>query len=352
MFRPVVASAVVCLAVSFARAQEAVVQDLPRDATPNVSVESTWLDLRQTVAANTKPQVAPTWVESVTLTNADANGNHSENTVFRIRLAAPQPELQTLLVRLFFDDKPDAQPKLVVWDESGTQVLQSAPLGSGIGLPTSETVVVPVNGASTLDIEVAGNGKTVRGAYLDWMTSSEVVHPLNSEPRDIIPEPFSAAGPLHAPAQDNERFGTVTATLADEPIGIGPSVQNGASFQFGIETQPLMALVTFEVASPDIDAPPEVYLNGENIGPVSLTLPELADPGYRGAVTPLVKQMRFQYTGWVRAQKLVPASSLRVGQNDLLVIAGAGTAASAIRATQIQLKYLWDKSDYVLEPEK
>jgi hypothetical protein len=29
---------------------------------------------------------------------------------------------------------------------------------------------------------------------------------------------------------------------------------------------------------------------------------------------------------------------------------GAGTSNSAIRATQIQLKYLWDKSDYVLEP--
>jgi hypothetical protein len=260
--------------------------------------------------------------------------------------------MQTLLVRLFFDDKPDAQPKLIVWDESGTQVLQSAPLGFGINLPTSETVLVPMTGGSILDVDIPGDGKTVRGAYLDWMTSSEVLHPVNAEARDLIPEPFSAAAPLHAASQDSERFGTVTATLAEETVRIGPSVQNGASFQFAIESQPLMALVTFEVASPDVDAPPEVYVNGENVGPVSLTLPELADPGYRGAMTPLVKQMRFQYTGWVRAQKLVPAASLRAGQNDLLLVAGAGTQVSAIRATQIQLKYLWDKSDYVLAPEK
>ena len=352
MFRPVIALVVFCLASSFSRAQEAVVRDLPRDVAANISVESTWLDLRQTAAAHAKPQSAPAWVEGVSMTTAEARDGQPAKTVFRVRLARPQPEMQTLLVRLFFDDEPDAQPKLIAWDESGTQVLQSAPLGSGVNLPTSVTVFVPMNSASILDVEVPGDGKGVRGAYLDWMTSSEVLHPVNAEPRDVIPEPFSAAAPLHAPQQDSERFGAVTATLAEEAIRIGPSVQNGASFQFAIETQPLMALLTFEVASPDVEAPPEIYLNGESIGPVSLTLPELADPGYRGAVTPLVKQMRFNYTGWVRAQKLVPAASLRVGQNDLLVIAGAGTEASAIRATQIQLKYLWDKSDYLLLPEK
>jgi hypothetical protein len=51
----------------------------------------------------------------------------------------------------------------------------------------------------------------------------------------------------------------------------------------------------------------------------------------------------------VRAQKLVPASHLRVGTNDLIVVGGPGTPVSAIRATQIQLKYVWDKSDYLLQ---
>ncbi|MEP6777316.1 MAG: hypothetical protein ABI944_02595 [Chthoniobacterales bacterium] len=333
--------------------QEAVVDALPQKSQAPVSghVESAWLDLRQFSPANSKAQVAPPWVEAVTTVTPQAQAGLPAKTIFRIRLTAPRPELQVLMFRLFFDDKPDRQPDLVAWDESGTQVLQSGPLGLGVDLPSSDTVMVPMTGVSTIDVEVPGDGATIRGAYLDWMASSEVLHPLSAQHRDLIPEPFAAAAPLHAPNTDTEVFGTVTATLASETIRIGASVQTGAAFQFGIESQPLVALVSFEVASPNIDAPPELYLNGESLGPVSLTLPELADPAYRGQMTPLVRQMRFQYTGWLRAQKIVPPASLRPGTNDLLIIGGAGTAASAIRATQIQLKYLWDKSDYQLQSD-
>jgi hypothetical protein len=188
----------------------------------------------------------------------------------------------------------------------------------------------------------------VRAAYLDWMTSSEVVHPVNAEHRDMIPEPFSSVPILHAPPEDVENFGTVTATLAEEPIPINGQTQHSAAFQFPIEAQPLTALLTFEIANPRIDAPPEIYLNGQGIGPVSLTMPDLADPGYRGEVEPFTTQMHFNYTGWLRAQKIVPAGSLKVGVNDLVVFNGADAGDSAIRATQIQLKYIWDKSDYLL----
>ncbi|MFL6554365.1 MAG: hypothetical protein ACJ8LV_13485, partial [Chthoniobacterales bacterium] len=147
---------------------------------------------------------------------------------------------------------------------------------------------------------------------------------------------------------DVENFGTVTATLAIEAIQLDARKQQNAVFQFPIEAQPLTALLTFEIANPRIDAPPEVFVNGQNIGPVALTLPDLADPGYRGESEPLTTEMHFNYTGWLRAQKIVPATLLNVGANDLVVTNGAGTGASAIRATQVQLKYIWDKSDYLL----
>ena len=318
----------------------------------DANVESAWLDLRQTAAQNSKAQAAPSWVEAVSIVPPETKAGAAAQTTFRIRISRPRPEFQVLMFRLFFDDKAQQQPSLIAWDESGTQVLRSGLLGAGIELSTSQTVMVPMAGVSTIDVGVPGDGSTIRGAYLDWMTSTEVLHPLSAEHRDLIPEPFAAAAPLHAPARDQETLGTVTATLAEETIRIGASIQTGASFQFGIEAQPLVALLTFEVASPYTDAPPEVYLNGENIGSVTLALPDLADPGYRGETAALVRQMRFQYTGWVRAQKLVPAASLRTGPNDLLVIGGPGTPASAIRATQIQLKYLWDKSDYRLVPDR
>lgn len=340
--------------VSSARSQEAIVPDFPATpgAIPDSKIGSAWLDLRQTAAQNSKAQTAPSWVEAVTLVAPTPQPGTEAQTIFRIRVSRPRADFQVMLVRLFFDDKTQQQPSLIAWDESGTQVLRSAPLGSGIELPTSQTVLVPMAGVSTIDVEVPGDGSNVRGAYLDWMTSTEVLHPLSAEHRDLIPEPFAAAAPLHAPAADEEAFGTVTATLSPEAIRIGASIETGASFQFGLEAKPLVALLTFEVASPYVDSPPEIYLNGESVGAVTLSLPDLADPGFRGETTPLVRQMRFQYTGWVRAQKLVPASNLRAGTNDLLVIGGPGTPASAIRATQIQLKYLWDKSDYRLVPER
>jgi hypothetical protein len=217
-----------------------------------------------------------------------------------------------------------------------------------MNLPSSDSVLIPMTGASSIDIEVPGDGKTVRGAYLDWMTSSEVVHPVNAEHRDVIPEPFSSVPTLHAPPDDVENFGTVTATLESETIRINGRTQESAAFQFPIEAQPLTALLTFEIANPRIDAPPEIYLNGQDVGPVSLVLPDLSDPGYRGEAQPLATQMHFNYTGWLRAQKIVPVASLIVGTNDLVIVNGTDTGASAIRSTQIQLKYIWDKSDYLL----
>ena len=334
-------------------AQEAFTDALPPAADAIVAEqpvpESAWLDLRQGAPQNSKAQNAPAWVEALTLLPAETTeGAPMSKSVFRIRVTQPSPDHQVLFFRLFFDDKADQQPEVIAWDESGTHVLRSGTLGAGMNLPSSDSVLIPMTGASSIDIEVPGDGKTVRAAYLDWMTSSEVVHPVNAEHRDVIPEPFSSLPTLHAPPDDFENFGTVTATLSSETIRINGQTQESAAFQFPIEAQPLTALLTFEIANPRVDAPPEVNLNGQNIGPASLTLPDLADPAFRGEVEPLSTQMHFNYTGWLRAQKVVPSASLKVGANDLVIVNGAGAGAAAIRATQIQLKYIWDKADYLL----
>src|SRR2546430_10448478 len=286
--------AILFAAICRVYAQEALTDALPApaDATQQPIPESAWLDLRQNAPQNSKIQNAPVWVEALTLLPTETTEvAPMSKSVFRIRVKQPSPDYQVPFFRLFFDDKADQQPELIAWDESGTHVLRSGTLGAGMNLPSSDSVLIPMTGASLIDIEVPGDGKTVRGAYLDWMESSEVAHPLNAEHGDVIPEPFSAMPPLHTPLQDTERFGTVTATLATETIHIGADIQESAAFEFGIEARPLLALLTFEIASPNIDAPPEVYLNGEDIGAVSLTLPELADPGYRGEMEPLMKQM-------------------------------------------------------------
>ena len=91
---------------------------------------------------------------------------------------------------------------IVAWDESGSQVLRSESLGAGTDLATSDTVILPMIGVSCIDVEVAGDGSTIRGVFMDWMTSSNVARPLSANARDVIPEPFAATAPLHAPEQD------------------------------------------------------------------------------------------------------------------------------------------------------
>jgi hypothetical protein len=314
--------------------------------------DSAWLDLRQIESAHATAQAAPSWVESVSFAPAKVQPGVPAKSIFRIRIIRPNDDCQILLFRLFFDDNPQAEPELVAWDESGTQVLHAGSLGEGTGLPTSATTIMPMIGVSAIDLEVPGDGRSVRGAYLDWMKTSTVMHPIHAEQRELMPEPFAAAPPLRTATEDAEVFGTVTAPLAAETISIRPSVEKGAAFQFPLESQPLVALLTFEVASPQIDAAPEIYINGQDVGPTTLTLPDLADPAYRGLSRSLLDEMKFQYTGWIRAQKIVPGSLLNAGSNDVIIVAGAGTPNSAIRATQIQLKYLWDKSDYLLQPLK
>lgn len=340
-------------AASLLRAQQALPDSLPpaQNALDTEAVpQSAWVDLRQTTTENSSTQSAPAWIEAVSMTpTAAADG--TPRTIFRIRVTHPVGDYRVLYFRLFFEDKADARPQLTAWDESGSEILHSGQLGSGmVDLPTSDSVIIPMNGISAIDIEVPGDGKTIRGAYLDWMTSSEVVHPVNTEHRDIIPEPFSTGPALHGPEQDMEQFGTVTAPLASEAIAIGPTIEKSAAFEFGVEAQPLVGLLSFEVAAPQVDSPPEIYVNGEDVGPATVTLPDLADPGYRGQTEAMAGEMRFQYTGWLRAQKIIPGANLKAGTNDIVIVNGTKASDAAIRATQIQLKYLWEKSDYVLRP--
>src|SRR5437870_8099725 len=208
-----------------------------------------WIDLRQ----NAKPgavQSVPDWVEAVTFIPPDAQTNAAAASVFRIRLAKPGGHASVLFFRLFFNDQTSAHPEIVAWDESGSQLLRSGPLGTGIDLESSESVMIPMHGITTIDVGVPGDGNNVRGAYLEWMSSSEMVHPPSAGSHDAVPEPFAATLALHTPAQDAEEFGTVTASLSADLIRIGSTPSEAAVFEFGLESQPLLALITFEIASP------------------------------------------------------------------------------------------------------
>src|SRR6201981_611441 len=147
------AFAIFLTAVCRLSAQEAVTDALPApaDATAQAPPSSAWLDLRQTMSRNSKTQEAPAWVEALTLLPAElSEGSSASKSVFRIRVTPPGPDYKILFFRLFFDDKPNQQPELVAWDESGTHVLRSGTLGAGMNLPSADSGLIPMNGDSAI----------------------------------------------------------------------------------------------------------------------------------------------------------------------------------------------------------
>src|SRR5437763_11061078 len=189
-------------------AQEAVDRSATTSApNPPSMAGSAWLDLRQTAKPGSI-QAVPNWVESVSLVPAEPKSD-TASTVFRIRLNKPGDAQSVLFFRLFFNDKSGSQPEVIAWDESGSQLLRSGPLGGGIDLDSSESVMIPMHGIATIDVEVPGDGATVRGAYLEWMTSGELVHAASAGTQDSVPQPFSLTTRLRVPTQDSEQFRTI-----------------------------------------------------------------------------------------------------------------------------------------------
>lgn len=353
-------------------------QELQTQPTPL----SVYLDLRP-APAGAAPQNTPAWVDAFefipaadavadvdteappplvlsenTLAASEAvlitaiHAQHEAKAVYRIRLRRPAGATGYLQARVFFDDASlKGRPRLTVWNELGTEMMRSAPLGQGLGLPSSETLFVPMSGVDYLEIETPGDGSRVRGVFLTWLDKTEVLQAKDFSSAAMVVEPFGNLVPTHAPQSDTYLYGAVTAPLQDaKPLLLKPEGDASATFQFELEQRPLLAVVTYEILGATVGAAPAMSVNTRSLGLADLHLPDLADPGFRGESNEGKAQMDFRYTGWLRAQAVVPGDALVAGLNNLSVALSNGSKAVAIRAVSIQLKYNWDKLDYILSP--
>ncbi|MDP9292404.1 MAG: hypothetical protein M3O82_08590, partial [Verrucomicrobiota bacterium] len=240
---------------------------------------SVWLDFKTRVTA----QSYPIWLQSVEKTTAKSPDGAS-NAVFRIRFRRIEGINDQISLRLFFDDLKNSAPVVTAWSELGMRMFGSEALGSGTGLETSETITVPMSGVDYLEITSRGDGSGVRGAFLSTLKKTETLAAIDFEKTSEGVDPFENVT-MSTPAKDDTYlFGRVKATL--EPSIIKLESFNGFSsaFEFELERQPLVALVTFEVLDPEIAMTPEVIVNNSLAGTASMFLPDLADPAYRGAV--------------------------------------------------------------------
>jgi hypothetical protein len=130
------------------------------------------------------------------------------------------------------------------------------------------------------------------------------------------------------------------------------SQQDGTTDEwlFDLSLQPLVTIVTFEVLNADLTAPPAVIGNDGVPVFASVQWPDLADPGFRGESRPLEPSMRFQYTGWLRAQAVIPGHVLHSGLNKITIGLSEDSGPIAVRNVELQLKQNWKHFDYILSP--
>ena len=331
-----------------------------------------WLDLRP-ADPNAAPQTAPEWVEafefvpakkttdtvaSVSVKIGDTQATQAETvsatgtSVYRIRLHRPAAGVNDLQVRIFYDDRASGgRPYLTVWNELGTEIMRSDPIGQGLGLPSSETLLVPMAGADYLEIAAPGDGSQVRAAFLSWLETAEGQRPADFAVKETMAEPFGIQSPMHTPRDDAYQYGVVTARLqGGKPTVLTATSSPAAAYEFQLERQPLVAVVSYEVLGTTLGAAPTLTINGGAPVASETQLPDLKDPAFQGQSHAGQDDMSFRYTGWVRAQKVIPGSALNAGLNRLTLALSSGSDSVAVRSVQIQLKYNWEKLDYTLPP--
>jgi hypothetical protein len=211
-------------------------------------------------------------------------------------------------------------------------------------------VTLPMGGVDYVEIEVPGNGANVRGIFLSSVKKSETRQALDFDPPADAIDPFQ--NPPPAPAHENDAylFGRVKATLDNSVVKLSGTDGAGNSIEFTLTSQPLLAMITFEILNADVKSPPEVIVNNRPLGAASMTLPDLADPAFQGTVRPLERDMAFHYAGWLKCQKVVPGSSLQAGSNTVTLQLTDPSGTVAIRAIEVQLKYNWNSLEYNLVP--
>ncbi len=324
----------------------------------------------------------PTWIESVQIIPPIAADPSTEpatesaisglpetpqppHTVLRIRLRSIAGLNNRVYLRLFFDDHADAHPTVTAWSDTNGCQFTSKPLGAGLDLPASESLSIPTQSANYLEIDVPGDGTNLRQVLLTTLKTSTVetaidfsASPAVSSTNTVI-DPFGNTAPQPVTENDTYLFGRIRATLEPGIIKLSPpntapqsgtaEQQTSVSFEFDLESAPLLAFVALDILNAAPLSPLQAWVNDKAVGPFVPQFPDLADPAYHGEARSF-EPMRFRYAGWLHGQLIVPGSALREGLNRITLQLPANAGPAAIRSVELQIKHNWKTLDYTLAP--
>ncbi len=120
------------------------------------------------------------------------------------------------------------------WSEIGTQVLAPQTLGQGLGLPSSETVSVPMAGVDYVDIEMPGAGVTVRGALVVALRQTQTREGLDFGGTAAVTDPFGNGnrGGDGIGRRAFVRAGEGDARAGGDRAGYGTTIPAGGGIRF------------------------------------------------------------------------------------------------------------------------
>jgi hypothetical protein len=328
--RALLASAFLLVAIpQMSPAQEPKVQPTPF---------SVWLDLEALAEPNPPRLSLPIWLGTVTRHVIPEVVGNSTRTIFRLPFRRFASLNDQVLVRVFFDDVKGLSPSVIGKSAGGLTLFLHGPFGAGLDLPSSETISVPMAGVDFVEIEVPGDGRNVRGAFVSTLKQAAAWHALDFTPESRLLDPFQNTPAPQPSADDLHLYGRIRATLDPGVMKLTPQSAPSGTWEFELGTLPLLTVVTFEILNADALAAPELLVNGQSLGAVSVALPDLADPGYEGLIRARDPEVRFRYTGWLRCQKAVPSALLAAGANQITLRLAADSGPVAVRAVELQLK--------------
>jgi len=290
-----------------------------------------------TLIAERPIQTLPVWIESLSVQPQIKESGNPKHKIVRLRLRKLSGLIQAIELRVTLNAALGPQGFISGWSESGQESFHSKPFGSHEATVT-EVVQIPTLNVDYIDIAIPGDGTRLGGMFATAMKSSAVLHPIDFPPPSVL-DGFSAS-PKNQPEEDKDLLlmGRVAALLDAGPFTIEEA--SPTSLEFELSKIPSVALLTFEVRNILGGDPPLARINGVELPPGCLHLPDLADPAWRIKKGLGLPESAIQYTGWIRIQQLLPKSVLLQGVNEFSLQQPRFGGAAEVRNVQLQIRNL------------
>ncbi len=237
----------------------------------------------------------------------------------RVGFLLSPPAGRDLLLHLVFDEADNSGLR-VEWQRDGetTSEVIAENLGESLGVANKRPLLLSaarLGGNGMLLLQSIGTGLIVKRVRFEWVAERTMLAAATRYVPVVVSASRLALAEVDVdtkkrpPLVDEWTDRVIRAVLADGPEPIAPSVQVEAT----LEKTPKMARVEASIAGVFLDQEVWVIVNNQEIGPLSVEVPTLYDPGY------LIEPLRAQiFAGWRRGAVYVPSDVLLPGENIIL----------------------------------